>query len=145
MSISKILSIVLAVLLGVSTVFIILLYAGKTVGVNEPQHLDLAITWAKILIFVTAGVTVFASIYEMIFITGNLLKPLIVLVILAILVIVSYTLSSGEILDLVGYKGKDNVPKILKLSDTGLYLTYIFFFLTIVAIVYTEISKVFKK
>ena len=74
-----------------------------------------------------------------------MIKTIIILVAFAILVILAYTFASDEILDLVGYKGADNVPKTLKLSDMGLYLTYILFGGTIISIIITEILSPFKK
>lgn len=145
MSVSKIFSIVLGVLMAISAALIVLLYAGGTINVDEPKYLNLAINWAKILIFGAAGVTVLAQIYQLIFISGNLLKTIIILVVFAILVILSYTFASDEVLDLVGYTGTDNVPKTLKLSDMGLYMMYIMFGATLIGILVSEVIKPFKK
>ena len=145
MSTSKIFNIVLAVLMAISAFLIVMLYVGKTLSNDEPKYLDLAINWSKILILSAAAVTLSAQIYQLIFISGNLIKTIIILVAFAILVILAYTFASDEILDLVGYKGADNVPKTLKLSDMGLYLTYILFGGTIISIIITEILSPFKK
>ena len=155
MSASKILSIILFILLGVSAVFIILLYVGEEIehvlpdGNTKlgPTHLKLniALNWAKILILITASIAILAQIYHLIFISGNILKPLIVLVAFAILIIIAYTIASDEVLDLVAYKGSDNVPHVLKRSGAGLIVAYIILALTLLAIVYTEISKIIRK
>lgn len=146
MSTSKIFSIVLAVLMAISAVLIVGLYVGKVNPANdEPKLLNLALNWSIFLILAAAAVTVLAQIYQLIFISGNLVKTIIIVVAFAILVILSYTFASGEELNLVGYDGSDNVPKILKRSDMGLYSTYILFGLTIIGIILSEVIGPFKK
>lgn len=155
MSASKILSIILFILLGVSAVFIILLYVGEEVEHVLPSgktklgptnlKLNIALNWAKILILIAAVIAILAQIYHLIFISRNILKPLIILVAFAIFIIIAYALASDEVLELVGYKGTDNVPHVLKRSGTGLIMAYILLALTLLSIVYTEVSKLIKK
>jgi len=49
------------------------------------------------------------------------------------------------VLDLPHYKGKDNVPRTLFWTGTGLIVAYFLVAIAIIAIVYSEISKIFKK
>ena len=68
----------------------------------------------------------------------------IVLVIAAVVFLIARSMSSGEVLKIEAYKGTQNVPHILKNVDTGLITTYILFIVTILAMIYTEIAKLFK-
>jgi hypothetical protein len=53
-------------------------------------------------------------------------------------------LSDGTPLRIMGYEGSDNVPSMLKLTDTGLYTFYLLFGVAAFSIVATEVSRIFK-
>jgi hypothetical protein len=74
----------------------------------------------------------------------NAVKTFIILAVVGLLIFISYQLASDEPLNIVGYTGPDNIPSTLKLSDTGLFLTYILAGLAFFSIIYSEISKFFK-
>ena len=150
MSIAKISNTVLYVLMGITIIFIGLLFFGGNVqgteGTNlkEPLITDEVIIWAYVLVVLTGLV---ALIFPLIFAVGNprnTMKMGIILAGVVLLIFISHQLSSSELLNIVGYAGKDNNPTTLRISDTGLHLTYILAVLAFSSILYTEISKVFK-
>ena len=71
-------------------------------------------------------------------------RGLLVLLGVAVLIFIAYSLASNEVLEIPGYSGGDNVPKTLKISGTGLFITYILAGLAVLSILYSEISKYFK-
>jgi len=76
---------------------------------------------------------------------ANLVRSLMVLIGVAALIGVSYLLSSGETVEIIGYTGTDNSnPGVLKLIDTGLIFNYFILGLALLSIVYAEIAKYFK-
>ncbi|MCG8579286.1 MAG: hypothetical protein MI866_05190, partial [Bacteroidales bacterium] len=61
-----------------------------------------------------------------------------------VIVLVAYAMSDDTPLQLIGYNGSDNVPSMLTLAGTMLYGTYLLFGIVVVAILYSEISRLFK-
>ena len=77
---------------------------------------------------ITVCVTVLAAIFQ--FVSNFMdspkeaVKSLIGIIALVVLLIVSWSMGSGEALVLPGYDGTDNVPFWLKLTDMFLYSIY---------------------
>lgn len=147
---SKISSYILYALMAISVVLILLFFFGGyvegTKGTNfaEPNHTNTALIWAFVL-FLIALIT--ALIFPLAFLIMNpkrALRFLIGLGVVAVFIFIAYQLGSDELLNLINYSGPDNVPKTLKLVDTGLILTYFLALIALVSILYNEISKVFK-
>ena len=72
---------------------------------------------------------------------GGALKSLVGVIILVVVVIIAWSMGSGEPLSIPGYSGTDNVPFWLKLTDMWLYSIYILFGATILAIIFSSIKK----
>lgn len=72
---------------------------------------------------------------------GGALKSLIGVIILAVVVIIAWTMGSDQTLNIPGYSGTDNVPFWLKLTDMFLYTIYILFAATVLAIIFSSIKK----
>jgi multisubunit Na+/H+ antiporter MnhC subunit len=70
---------------------------------------------------------------------------LIALGVSVVLIGIAALLADNTVLDLPHYKGKDNVPRTLFLTDIGLYVAYFLFALAFLAIIYSVISRYFKK
>ncbi|MDK2843174.1 MAG: hypothetical protein PWQ17_2681, partial [Anaerophaga sp.] len=71
-------------------------------------------------------------------------RTLISIAFLAVIALISYSLGDGTPMNLVGYKGPDNVPGMLIMADTFLYSMYILLGGAFLAILYTEVSRIFK-
>ena len=107
--------------------------------------MDVALVWGYILLLI-AGITalIFPVIYAIMH-PANLIRSLLVLIGVGVLIMVSYLLSSGETMEIIGYTGTDNSdPAVLKLIDTGLIFSYFMLGFSLLAIVYAETSNYFK-
>jgi uncharacterized BrkB/YihY/UPF0761 family membrane protein len=150
MKISRISSITLYVIMGISVILTILFFAGGyvegTKGTNlaEPLNTDYLIIWNYILLVIAI---ILALVFPIIFLLMNpkrALRSLIVVGVIALIVFTSYQFASDEILNLVNYNGPDNIPSTLKIADTGLFLTYFLLVIAFGAILFHEISQIFK-
>jgi len=139
------------VLMALTVVFAILFYFGSVVKgtegtrYEEPLVTNSFIIYAYILLAVTAMVTVIFSIWNLILNPKGLKMALVALVAGAVLVVVASLMADNTPLNLPHYKGGDNVPRTLFLTDTGLIVAYFLAALAFIAIIYSEIAKFFKK
>lgn len=106
---------------------------------------DIALIWAYILVVLTL---IAAIVFPLIAVFSNpkaLIRLVAILAGAAVLVIVSYLLSSDKPIDIIGYTGTDNSdPATLKMIDTVLFVTYMLFGIAIASILYAIVSKAFK-
>lgn len=106
---------------------------------------DIALMWAYFLILITL---IAAIVFPLVAVISNpkaLIRLLIVLAGFAVLVVVSYLLSSDTAMEIIGYDGTGNTdPGTLKMVDTVLFLTYMLFGLAVGSILYAITSKAFK-
>ncbi len=106
---------------------------------------DIGLVWAYILTLLTAIIAIVFPLFQMASSPATMIRTLIVLVTVAIIIGGAYLLGSGVPLKIPGYAGTDNSnPHVLKLVDMGLISTYFVFGLTLLSIVYSEISRYFK-
>ncbi len=106
---------------------------------------DIGLVWAYILTLLTAIIAIVFPLIQMASSPATMVRTLIVLVIVAVIIGGAYLLGSGVPLKIPGYAGTDNSnPHVLKLVDMGLISTYFIFGLTLLSIVYSEISRYFK-
>ncbi|MGW8316179.1 MAG: hypothetical protein ACWGNV_11300 [Bacteroidales bacterium] len=106
---------------------------------------DIALIWAYILVVLTL---IAAIVFPLIAVFSNpkaLIRLVAILAGAAVLVIISYLLSSDKPIDIIGYTGTDNSdPGTLKMIDTVLFVTYMLFGIAIASILYAIVSKAFK-
>ena len=74
----------------------------------------------------------------------GLKKGIIGLVGAAVIIVISYLVADDTILNMPHYTGGGNVPRTLKLVDTGMFTAYILLGLAVLAILWSSISRVFK-
>lgn len=144
---SRILNFVLIALLAITAVLAGLFYFGGEVegaAYDTPIHTDTFLNWGIFLVFATAAVTIVFEIISLILRPKNAVRSLISIVVLAVVIFISYTLGDATPLKLPGYEGTDNVASMLILSDMFLYSTYFLVGILIVAIIYTEVAKIFR-
>lgn len=144
---SKILNIVLYVLLAITLVFAGMFYFGGELEGQvhpTPVYTDTLLNWGIVLVFVTAAVSIVFEIFKLITNPKNAVRSLVSILALALVVFIAYALGDATPLNLPGYNGPDNVPSMLLLSDTFLYSMYFLFGIAIVAILYTELSRLFR-
>ena len=143
-TLSKYLNILTIVMLGLTAVFVAMFYFGGEIpnqAYPTPVYSDLLINWAKILCFVTAGLAILFPIIQLGTNPKGAIKGLMGLVLLGLVILVSYSMSDGTLLNLPGYTGSDNTPATLQFADTVLYTMYILGVGAIATIVITEIIR----
>ena len=145
--ISKYSNYVLYLLFAITLVYVGMFYFGD---VNEdsayphPVATDSFLNWANILFWGTIAVTLVFELYHIVMNPKSAVRTLISLAIIAVIVLIAYDMSDDTPLKIVGYQGPDNVPSMLTMAGTMLYTTYILFAVTIVVILYSELSRLFK-
>ena len=150
MTLHRVLSIILYVLMIVSAVLVGLFYFGGVVegteGTNleEPTITNTILNWTYILFAIAAVAAILFPVVYMVMHPQNAKKAGIAIIGLAIVVFVAYSLASDQLLTLIDYTGTDNNPQTLKLADTGLISMYILLGVAVLSIIYVEIAKLFK-
>ncbi|MRS01704.1 hypothetical protein EG832_00515 [bacterium] len=149
--INKLTSALLWVFMGITVIFAIIFFVGGVVPgtegtrYEEPRVTDSFIIYAYLLLGITIFITIFFSIRNFILNPKGLKNSLIALAVGIVLIGLAALLADNTVLDLPHYKGKDNVPRTLFLTDVGLYGGYFLLILAFLAIIYSEISRYFKK
>jgi len=133
--ISKILSIALYVVMGLSVLFLILLYF-------EATDVGLLIYWTYLLLIIAAALAVVFPAVFMIRNPKGTKKVLISIGVLALIFLISYLVASNEVLP--GYEKYGIGPAASKNVEMGLIATYLFGFGAIGAIIYSAVSRFFK-
>jgi hypothetical protein len=106
--------------------------------------LDMLTYWSYVLTFLAV---IFAVGFPVIQMIGNPkagIKSAVSVGILAIVMFVFYQLGDGTIMNIAGYTGGDNVPKTLKMVDMVMFSMYAMVVVSVIALLYAEISKLFK-
>jgi steroid 5-alpha reductase family enzyme len=148
-NLNRILTIALWALMAISAVFLVFFYFGKVVpGTEDTQFVEPVITetfllWAYILLGLAILFSVAFPIIRMVTDPKNALKTLIGVAGMVIVVAIMYLLASDEVL-VIARENPDNVPSTLKWVGAGLNTMYVMFVLAVIAILYSEINKVFK-
>lgn len=138
-------------LMALTLIFALLFYVGGVVEgtagtrYEEPKVTNSFIFYTYVLIGITLLLTIFFSIRNLILNPKGLRMSLVALGIGVVLVIIAALLADDTVLNLPHYKGKGNVPRTLFWTDIGLYVAYFLTALAIIAILYSEVSKYFKK
>jgi hypothetical protein len=146
---SRIITISLFVLMGISVVLMLIFYFGSDVPgtentpMREPVVTETLLTWAYILVGLATLAAIFFPLIRMVLHPKNAKKTLIGLVGVAVIVFIAWQFSSDEILPLAT-ENPDNVPHVLRLAGAQLGTMYILLALAILSIFYTEIRTLFK-
>jgi len=150
MKISRISSIILYVIMGISVVLTVLFFTGgyvpgtKGTNIAEPLNTDYLLIWNVVLLILAILLTLTFTVISLLMNPKSAIRSLIILAAAGVIIIISYQFSSGEPLKLINYSGLDNVPHTLKIVDTGLFLTYFLVIAAFGAIIYNEISSALK-
>jgi len=149
--INKLTMILLWVLMGLTVIFAVIFFIGGVVPgtegtrYEEPKITNSFIIYAYVLFGIALLITLFFSVRNFVLNPKGLRLSLITLVIGVVLIGIAALLADNTVLDLPHYKGKDNVPRTLFLTDVGLFLAYFLLALAFLAIIYSVISRYFKK
>ncbi len=106
---------------------------------------DIALIWGYILVLLTLLASIIFPLISVLSNPRALIRLVAVLVGAAVLVIISYLVSSDRPIDIIGYTGTDNRdPATLKMIDTVLFVTYMLFGLALASILFAIVSRPFK-
>jgi hypothetical protein len=106
---------------------------------------DIALIWAYVLVILTLIASIVFPLIAVLNNPRGLIRLAAVLVGAAVLVVISYAVSSDTPIDIIGYTGTDNSdPATLKMIDTVLFVTYMLFGLALASILYAITSRAFK-
>jgi len=131
----------------ISLVVLGLFYLGGQVPAHEqlvadmsqPKFTDLLLYWMYALLAITIIVWVlFIILSSMTQLKDSPKKALggfLALLGLAALLVVTYVIGDGTLLNIPGYEGTDNRPAMLKMTDMWLYSIYVMFVVTILAMI----------
>jgi hypothetical protein len=149
--INKLTLILLWVLMGLTAIFALIFFIGGVVPgtegtrYEEPKITNSFIIYAYVLFGIALLITLFFTVRNFVLNPKGLRLSLIALGIGVVLIGIAALLADNTVLDLPHYKGKDNVPRTLFLTDVGLFLAYFLLALSFLAIIYSVISRYFKK
>lgn len=99
------------------------------------------LNWAYILFVIAIIVAILFPIVRLATRPKEAMRSFIGLAAIVIIVFLAYALSDGTPMNIQGYTGPDNVPSMLKFSDTILFTMYFLFAGAILAIVGSEIYR----
>ncbi len=153
-TLSRILRIVLALLIAVSFAMTLWFYFTAS-GIESSLEtetkieqfgsvLEYFVDWTYVLLFLAAGGTILFAVLDIVLNPKGAVRTLIPVAILAVIVGVAFSTASSDLLYMPNYDGAGNEPTTLKWAGTSLYVTYILFAGAFVAIVVSEVSKIFK-
>ncbi len=106
---------------------------------SQPKFTDVVLYWMYALLAITVVVLIGFAIVG--FIRGLKENPkkalggLVALLALVALLVITYIMGDGTLLNIPGYTGADNVPPMLKLTDMWLYSSYFMLVITLLAII----------
>lgn len=139
----KYLSIIKYVLLVAS--FVLVIFGATTFDPLAASNgaLDTMLVWAAVMLILTAALALAMPLVGIAQNPKSATKTLMGLGVLAVIVLVSYALSSVEPLLMTNGKIVDNVAE-LRFSDMALYTTYIMFGVLLLSMIVTEVYKSVK-
>lgn len=135
-SIANITRWILYLLLALSVIPGVLFYAGML-------DTELFINWAKLLLIVAVAVMVISPIYGFIVNPQNIVKMLISIAVMVVVVGLAYLLAGNDFTE-YRLEELETTAETSTMVGVGLYATYITFGLTVVAILYSSVIKIFK-
>jgi len=147
---SRIIQIILWVLMAITIVFAIIFYFGNvkegTAGtkLEEPLITNTFLSYAFILFFITIGLTLIFAIINVIINPKGIKKGILSIVLAAVIIIVAYLMADDTVLRMPHYTGGGNVPKTLKIVDTGLITAFFLLVFAFLSILWSSVSRIFK-
>lgn len=105
---------------------------------SQPIFTDMLLYWAYALLVITIVALIVFAIFGFLHTLKvnpkGAMRGLLVLVAMVVILGISYSLGSGEILNIPGYDGGDNNPGTLRVVDMWLFTTYFMLLITVGAV-----------
>ena len=137
----------------ISILVMALFYLGGQVSAEEkfiadmsqPKYTDIVLFWAYALLAITIVVLLAFAIVDFLKklkeSPKKALSGFLVLLGMAALLIITFAIGDGSLLNIPGYDGADNNPTTLKMTDMWLFSGYIMLIITFLAIVILPLFK----
>lgn len=135
---ARIVSILFYVLFAVSIVLGVLFF------INKEGYTDTLLIWSAILALGAIGVTFLFTLANMFKTKKTMLSSLLVIGIFAVLIGVSYAMSSGEVLYNAAGEAFDETEQVFRWTGASLHLLYILLGASFLSLIFTEIRGAFK-
>lgn len=130
-------------LIAISLIVVILFLTTMNQSTGSYPQLDTLFVWTYVLLFASIGLVIILSIFNMAKNPKSAVRSLIGIGLLAVVILVSYLFSSAEPVVTPGAVYEN--PTALRVSDAGLYTTYVMLIAAVLAIIVSEGVKVFRK
>ncbi len=133
--------------LALSVIFAVIYYLNIKDDAAVSANAGMMINWAFILIGASLLVAfIIAPIVSIISNPQTLIKGFISIGVLAVVVIIAFSVSKGDIstLQLINIDQYENLEKKLTFTETGLFTLYIFVGLAILGIIVSEVKALLK-
>ncbi|WP_320111428.1 hypothetical protein [Draconibacterium orientale] len=148
---AKIVTIILWALIIVSTILLVSLFVNISDVDTDPtmgRWINSNLVWSYILVAIGAGVAVLSGLFHMFTDKKAAKSGLIALGFMAVVVVAAYLLASPEIPQFIGVDkfladGTLN-ERVAKLTDTGLYATYILLGLAVLSVASSAVMRLFR-
>lgn len=148
---AKIVTIILWALIIVSTILLVSLFVNISDVDTDPtmgRWINSNLIWSYILVAIGAGVAVLSGLFHMFTDKRAAKSGLIALGFMAVVFLAAYLLASPEIPQFIGVDkfladGTLN-ERVAKLTDTGLYATYILIGLAILSVASSAVMRLFR-
>jgi hypothetical protein len=141
-------------LMAVSVILTLIFYLNiGNVNTNDPlakrivdmgSPLDYLTFWAYLLTLLSVLVAIGFPAIQIFSNPKSGIKALLSVIGIGVLMFAAYQLGDDTIMNIAGYNGTGNVPKTLKLTDMAIFSMYAMVAGSIIALLYSEISKLFK-
>lgn len=142
---TKIANITMLVLLLVSVVLTLGTWFGPVLSDEvTPTFLDTTYSWTGIMIFGALALTIVFELIGTILQPANAKRAIFSTLAIVAIIGIAWAFSDGTPMQIVGYEGPDNVPTMLKITDTGIYTMYVFLIASFATILSVEVLKYFK-
>ncbi|URW79495.1 hypothetical protein [Xiashengella succiniciproducens] len=148
MKISKITTPILWLLFAVSIFLVLLtLMGGDVEGANlqTPVYLDTMLFYTYGILFICTTLVLILEIINIVSSPASSIKSVVSFLLILVVVAIAYLSADGTPLNIPGYEGSDNVPSMLKVTDTGVFTFYALGIVTVLAVIGFEIRSAIIK
>jgi len=150
MKLNKIVNIILWIIIAVSAVLVVSLMSNISDNKTDPSMgawINTNLIWTYILFFISIGMAILFALYQILTDKKALKNSIIALAFMGIVAIISYALADGSIPKFHGvenFVAKGLTGATCRWIGTGLYATYILFFIALISMAASPIVKLFR-
>lgn len=138
-------------LMGISAILIIYIYCDPLLSdtslpvIERAPRSEFGLIWAYVLVAISVFVAILFPIIEFIKNPKGGIKILLILVLMAIVLFISYSLADPTPIEGTAINEDFTNPSVLVLTDTGLFTTYTLVGVSILAVLVSSFKGLFSK